>query len=501
MEYIANRLGIIFMKINGPALGHEVTSIDPAAAPNAAAREELAKLNLAFEMGDNVMIYLDDIQHCNPELLQKFISLCDAQRKIEGVYRGRTRTYDLRGKKVVVVMAGNPYTESGERFKIPDMLANRADTYNLGEIIGGNRDHFVMSYLENCLTSNPVLNRLATRSQKDVYSVIRMAETDSAEGVDLEGNYSLIELNEMIAVMRKLMRVRDVVLSVNEQYIRSAGTADEYRTEPPFKLQGSYRNMNRIAERVVAVMNDEELEELILVNYQNDAQTLTTGTEWNMLKFKELVGRFTPEEAQRREDICRTYRRNVRLRGVGDDDRVGLVVTELGSLSDGLESIRQALGSGLKQLLAEDDGKPVPEPPPVEASFAPETIDAMKGLVDDLRVALAQRSPAEPAPVELPPQEIQVVSKVPRTILNVLRHQFKLMEGWMAPLARHAQQQSREMTQLRELVGENLSAYQRLIAQLEEAAAKDAAMDHKLAEHKIAVRRRTKPQSREDEGP
>ncbi|NLE37903.1 MAG: AAA family ATPase, partial [Pirellulaceae bacterium] len=102
MEYIANRLGIIFMKINGPALGHHVTSIDPGAAPNAAAREELEKLNLAFEMGDNVMIYLDDIQHTNAELLQKFISLCDAQRKIEGVYRGKTRTYDFRGKKVVV---------------------------------------------------------------------------------------------------------------------------------------------------------------------------------------------------------------------------------------------------------------------------------------------------------------------------------------------------------------------------------------------------------------
>ena len=83
------------------------------------------------------MIYLDDIQHCNSELLQKFISLCDAQRKVEGVYKGQSRTYDLRGKKVAVVMAGNPYTESGERFQIPDMLANRADTYNLGDIIGG----------------------------------------------------------------------------------------------------------------------------------------------------------------------------------------------------------------------------------------------------------------------------------------------------------------------------------------------------------------------------
>ena len=29
MEYLANRMGLIFMKINGPALGHEVTSPIP----------------------------------------------------------------------------------------------------------------------------------------------------------------------------------------------------------------------------------------------------------------------------------------------------------------------------------------------------------------------------------------------------------------------------------------------------------------------------------------
>jgi hypothetical protein len=35
--------------------------------------------------------------------------------------------------------------------------------------------------------------------------------------------------------------------------------------------------MNRIAEKVVPIMNDEELETLILSNYENDAQTLTPG--------------------------------------------------------------------------------------------------------------------------------------------------------------------------------------------------------------------------------
>ena len=57
---------------------------------------EIEKLNLALEMGNNVLLYLDDIQHTNPELLQKFISLCDATRKIEGVRNGKTRLFDFR---------------------------------------------------------------------------------------------------------------------------------------------------------------------------------------------------------------------------------------------------------------------------------------------------------------------------------------------------------------------------------------------------------------------
>ncbi|HCL39782.1 MAG TPA: DNA repair protein, partial [Pseudomonas sp.] len=51
MEYVAHALGLVFMKINGPALGHEVRSLDPAQAPDATAAQELVKLNLALEMG------------------------------------------------------------------------------------------------------------------------------------------------------------------------------------------------------------------------------------------------------------------------------------------------------------------------------------------------------------------------------------------------------------------------------------------------------------------
>ena len=353
MEYIANRLGITFMKINGPAIGHEVKSLDPTEAPNASAREEVEKLNLALEMGDNVMIYLDDIQHCNPEFLQKFISLCDATRRIEGVFGGKTRTYDLRGRKVAVVMAGNPYTESGEKFQIPDMLASRADTYNLGDVIGGNEGSFELSYLENCLTSNSTLARLNSRSRSDVYTIIKMAEQGDDQPQSLEGSYSIEEINEFVSVMKKLLVARDVILKVNREYIDSAAQADEFRTEPAFKLQGSYRDMNKLSEAIAPIMNDEELDTLIEGHYLNQAQTLTSGAQANLLKLGELTGKLAGEELERWSDIKRTFKRNLLLGAAGDDGQLGQVIAQLTSFSEGLHDIRSALDKGVQHLTAE----------------------------------------------------------------------------------------------------------------------------------------------------
>jgi hypothetical protein len=311
------------------------------------------KLNLAFEMGDNVMIYVDDIQHCNPEFLQKFISLCDGQRRIEGVYKGKPKTYDLRGKKVCVVMAGNPYTESGEKFRIPDMLANRADTYNLGDIIGDTESIFKLSYIENCLTANPALNKLLTRSQKDIYTLIKLAETDNQDGLEFDAGYAAEELNEYVAVLKKLFVVRDFILRNNLEDIRSAAQADEFRTEPPYKLQGSYRNMNKIAGKVVAIMNEAELRTTILSHYENEAQTLTTGAEANLLKFKELNGLMTEVEKTRWAEIKTTFRKNQQFKGLASGDQMGQLMVQLSTLGEGLGAIREVIAEGIRKGGAE----------------------------------------------------------------------------------------------------------------------------------------------------
>ncbi|HFD11876.1 MAG TPA: ATP-binding protein, partial [Crenotrichaceae bacterium] len=344
MEYVANRLGLIFMKINCPSLGHDVLSLDPDTAPNATARQELHKLNLALEMGNNVMLYLDDIQHTHSEFLQKFISLCDGTRRIEGVWKGETKTYDMRGKKFCVVMAGNPYTESGEVFKIPDMLANRADIYNLGDILGGMDEQFALSYIENSLTSNPVLAPLATREMDDVYKIIDMAKGGSVASTDLNHQYSSAELNEIIAVLRKLFVVQDLVLKVNQTYISSAAQDDKYRTEPAFKLQGSYRNMNKMSEKVSSVMNDEELMQMISDHYQGEAQLLTTGAEHNLLKLAQLRGNITTEEQQRWDAIIEDFQRSQSMGG-DNADAATKVASQLSYVTEHLQSIHQAINS------------------------------------------------------------------------------------------------------------------------------------------------------------
>jgi len=336
MEYVAHRLGLVFMKINGPALGHEVRSLDPAQAPDATSRQELEKLNLALEMGNNTMLYVDDIQHTHPEFLQKFISLCDGTRRIEGVWRGRTRTYDMRGKKFCVVMAGNPYTESGEVFKIPDMLANRADIYNLGDVLGGMEDAFTLSYIENSLTSNPVLAPLATRDMADLYLLAERAAGKEVSTNALSHAYSGAEINEIVATLQRMLRVRDVVYRVNQQYIASAAQDDRYRTEPPFRLQGSYRNMNKLAEKISPVMNDAELQQLVSDHYLGEAQLLTTGAEENLLKLAELRGMQGDEEQQRWAQIKRDFLRNKAM-GAGDADVGGRVVAQLADIASALQ--------------------------------------------------------------------------------------------------------------------------------------------------------------------
>ncbi|WP_435839162.1 DNA repair ATPase [Streptodolium elevatio] len=313
VEYVAERLGLLLVRVDGPALGHAVTSLDPAEAPNATARREVEKINFALRAGNNVLLYLDDIQHTSPELLQKFIPLCDAQRRIAGVHDGRSHTFDLRGKRFAVVMSGNPYTEEGRLFRVPDMLANRADVWNLGEVLAGSAAAFELSFVENALTSNAVLAPLAECGGEDLGLLLDWAaHPDRPVRPDLlEHARAPAELDRILAVLRRLLTVRGTVLAVNAAYMASAARTDASRTEPPFRLQGSYRNMNRIAGRVSPTMNDAEVAALVADHYAAEAQTLAADTEANLLKLGELLGTLTADEQTRWAAVKAAYVANI----------------------------------------------------------------------------------------------------------------------------------------------------------------------------------------------
>jgi hypothetical protein len=340
MEYLAKTMGLHFVKINGPTIGHSITSIDPAEAKTSGEREELKKINLAFEMADNVMLYLDDIQHLNPEFLQKFISLADGQRKIDGIFEGESKTYDLRGNRFCIVMAGNPYTESGSKFRIPDMLANRADVYNLGDVIGDTDYLFNLSLIENAAIENPAIDKIASKSFNDFYTLIRYIENKEEQLPELEGNYLKQDVDDFIAVLQHLFKIRNIVIRVNQNYINSAAMQDNYRTEPPFKLQGSYRNMSKLVAQVIPMMNDREINQLVLTHYESESQTLTTDTESNLLKLKELAHLLTEEEKERWETIKKVFQKNNKHGDLGKDDKM---FAQLLEFNENLQGIIQAI--------------------------------------------------------------------------------------------------------------------------------------------------------------
>ncbi|MBL8718283.1 MAG: DNA repair ATPase [Myxococcales bacterium] len=387
MEYVASVLGLVFVKVNGPALGHDVHSLDPAECKSLTARQEIERVNLAFEMGNNVMLYVDDVQHTSPEFLEKFISLCDAQRKVEGVFGGKSRTYDFRGKRFCVVMAANPYTESGARFRIPDMLANRADTHNLGEVLGGKEDLFALSYLENALTSHPTLAPLSGRDPADLYKLARMARGEPIAASELAHGYAGAELSDILSMLKLLARVQDVLLEVNKNYIKAASQEDAYRTEPPFKLQGSYRNMNKIAQKLAPVMTMDELDRTIDEHYQAESQTLATGAEQNLLKLAELRGRMTDEQRARWEQIKEGFQRT-RRGGKEGDDPVSRVTATINGLEEQLLALNKAVA------LAADSGA---RDKATTAAQLSETLtklgQALSNVKTDVRVTLENPSP------------------------------------------------------------------------------------------------------------
>ncbi|MFD0429902.1 hypothetical protein ACFQ60_26885 [Streptomyces zhihengii] len=164
-------------------------------------------------------------------------------------------------------------------------------------------------------------------------------------------------------MLRHVVAARRTVLAVNSAYIASAASGDATRGEPPFRLQGSYRNMNRIVERISPVMNDAELDALVDDHYTGEARTLANGAEAALLRLAELRSRLTGAQAARWSEIKAGYTRAQALGGPGGDP-LTKAVAALGLLADRLTAVETAItrAADPRRLLAAP-GRPEAVPP------------------------------------------------------------------------------------------------------------------------------------------
>jgi hypothetical protein len=331
------------------------------------------------------------------------------------------------------------------------MLANRADTYNLGDILSGKDDVFALSYIENAITSNPVLAPLATREQKDIYKLIEMAQGKDVPSSELAHGYSAVEVSEITEVFKRMFKVQDVLLKVNSQYIASASMDDNFRTEPRFQLQGSYRNMAKLAEKIVPAMNEEELQRLIDDHYLGEAQTLTKGAEANLLKFAEMRGRLTDEEKARWEQIKKDFNR-VKLMGGGDDDPISRVTGQLSGLTDKLDGIQMAMreNTTVSERLAGIESavhaaaKLMQERAALQQVEAKNAKDADEDAEeferDRLLVKYMQHIEDALHSLSAPKLEVKVQNQAPAGVEELLAQQIAIIERTLVPLVRTTNQ-------------------------------------------------------------
>jgi hypothetical protein len=100
--------------------------------------------------------------------------------------------------------------------------------------------------------------------------------------------------------------------------------------------------MNKLAERIVPVMNEAELEAVIDDHYLGEAQTLTSGAEANLLKLAELRGTLTVAQRERWADVKAAFLRSQALGG-DEDDPMSRAIGALGLLADRVAGVETAI--------------------------------------------------------------------------------------------------------------------------------------------------------------
>lgn len=254
-----------------------------------------------------------------------------------------------------------------------------------------------------------MLAPMATRSLQDLYLLLDKAQGRDVSGNALSHDYSSAELREIEAVLARMVQVRELVFKVNQQYIQSAAQDDGYRTEPAFRLQGSYRNMNKLAEKITPVMNDQEMQQMLADHYQGEAQMLTTGAEENLLKLAELRGQMSEEDSARWQQIRQQFLRR-QAAGGANADAATRVTAQLVDLVAATREVAQSVAQPQQQAMQEGAAEQSQLLQALQALLARllQTQSAAGDSLHGIRELMAQRAASEPASTQAgTPSEVQ----------------------------------------------------------------------------------------------
>ncbi|MEK6234724.1 MAG: hypothetical protein N2C14_08430, partial [Planctomycetales bacterium] len=139
------------------------------------------------------------------------------------------------------------------------------------------------------------------------------------------------------------------------------------------------------------------------------------------------------------------------------DEKLDSVIRELGGFNQSLQGVAESLGDVL--------------PSAITTSFDDQTLDALKAVAS--KIGNGRRSGDAPTAGGKLPKRIQVINKVPDTIVHVLRSQFELMQSWMQPILQATNLQQSQVNQLQVQLRDALGKYDHLIRKVSTAPRED----------------------------
>ncbi len=96
-------------------------------------------------------------------------------------------------------------------------------------------------------------------------------------------------------------------------------------------------------------MNDEEVKQVIMDHYSDESQLLTSGAEFNLLKFKEMQKWITDEEQERLDYIRKTFSKNLTLGKAGEGDPITEISGQIRLFNDRFENVADAFKASVQK--------------------------------------------------------------------------------------------------------------------------------------------------------